>query len=734
MSRTKRETSRVRRALAALPWLLLILRAFSADLPSTLPQIQYHLAPQPWSELRLSRADYLTTLEEVCRAMSAFQDQSGAIIDPYLKREHQYSTPYYAYAVGTLLKHGRAYDLRTSGSKAMDHATRCFAGGSASIPDRHGEFFIAPLTSALDLYRGLVPQVLIGTWRSRLQISLENVLESFDTHTNNWRTYAMKGEWFRAQAGLVSRQGALAFIRDAWLSRSQRERIAEDKWNLYQDRLTDPESHAVEAVGRGNLLALMLDKYDGEYATEMWRMLERGTTTSLLLQDPTGQCPPNGRTDNHVFNDVLYLLCFEAMAVKADQDGESLQAARFHRAALLSYRSILRWKRQAAPWVGAFFVTKNRLDPAQRVGYQPASNYGNYNGALMYHLAEAANLPIVSLRQQPAPSEIGGYAFETDPRFGSAVANAGGMQVFFTLRGDAKPRYDTNWSVLGAVRLSRVNWDSRLGPSDGYNDFKTGRAVSLCPTWREGRKWFSVAEEYRKFQTSFSAEFVHPMLVRCSLTYQPVEGVVAPTFVQEFILTPDGVLVTLSAKGAEKFGIILPVLVDDGRPLSTRFSPSSVRVSFSPQSDEQCFISLNPQSQVFTDDPPVLSSYGWLKPVRMTSPSSVVRLFVYPRNPQSPAADDVQRSLRLTSTGFTSVLGTLDGSLYRSRFAVGGQASSADLEGDGDNEVEFDETVGFIVQLERGEPHRIEVDRAVAARVKGRRVLLKAFTPADLKR
>ncbi len=666
--------------------------------------------------------------------MSAFQDSSGAIIDPYLRREHQYSTPYYAYAVGTLLKYGRAYDLQSSGAKAMDHATRCFAGGSATIPDKHGEFFIAPLTSALDLYRGMVPPVLIGTWRSRLQLPLEKVLESFDIHTNNWRTYAMKGEWFRAQAGLTSRNSALAFIRDAWLSRTQRERIADDKWNLYEDRLTDPDSLAVEAVGRANLLALMLDEYNGEFAREIWPILERGTTTALLLQDPTGQCPPNGRTDNHVFNDVLYLLCFEAMAVRADQHGDDDLAARFHRAALLSYRSILRWKRTDPPWAGAFFVTKNRMDPEKRVGYQPASNYGNYNGAVMYHLAEAANLPIESLRQRPAPSEIGGYAFETDPRFGSAVANAGGMQLFFTLRGDAQPRYDVNWSVLGVVRLSRANWDSRLGPSDGYHDLKTGRAVSLCPAWREGQKWYSVAEEYKKFVTSFEADFAHPMLVRCSLTYSPAGDSAVPTFLQEFVLTPDGVLISLSAKGAEKFGIILPVLVDDGRPLSTRFSPSCVRVAFDSQSDEQCFISLNPQSQTSTNDPPVLTSYGWVKPVRMTSPSSVVRLFVYPRNPHDPSADEVQRSLRLTSSGFSSVLGTLDGSVYRNRFAVGGHASSADLDGDGQAEIDLDEAAGFMVQMERGAVRHIEADRAVSARVKGRRIVLKPFTPLELKR
>jgi len=49
------------------------------------------------------------------------------------------------------LRHRRACSRR---ARAMDHATECFAGVSAAIPDRHGEFFIPALTGALDLYRG----------------------------------------------------------------------------------------------------------------------------------------------------------------------------------------------------------------------------------------------------------------------------------------------------------------------------------------------------------------------------------------------------------------------------------------------------------------------------------------------------------------------------------------------------------------------------------------------------
>ncbi len=35
--------------------------------------------------------------------------------------------------------------------------------------------------------------------------------------THNWRTYAMRGKWLRAGAGLVERDVARAFIEESWL-------------------------------------------------------------------------------------------------------------------------------------------------------------------------------------------------------------------------------------------------------------------------------------------------------------------------------------------------------------------------------------------------------------------------------------------------------------------------------------------------------------------------------------
>ena len=149
---------------------------------------------------------------------------------------------------------------------------------------------------------------------------------------------------------------------------------------------------------------------------------------------------------------------------------------------MLAFQSIARWRRTDGPWAGSYFVTKNHFDPALRVGYQPASQYSNYNGSLMFHLAEAYHARASEIEERPAPAEIGGYAVEMDPQFASAFANAGGMQMQANLRGQVGVTHENRWSPLGVVRFARAGWDTRLGPSDGALT-KTG-GVSFAPAFR----------------------------------------------------------------------------------------------------------------------------------------------------------------------------------------------------------------------------------------------------------
>jgi hypothetical protein len=699
--------------------------AGAQGLPAGLPRLPFHLTARPWKPLAVDRERYLDAVEGLCRFTIRHQDARGAVIDPFLKREHQYSTPYFAVAVGTLVKAGRARDLLGHGVAAMDHATLCFARGKSGIPDAHGEFFLASLPAALSLYAGQVPQETIDRWRRRLNTPRDELL---GTNTNNWRTYAMKGEWARAGLGLVDRTSATAFIEQSWLRATQRDRIAGDTWNLYQDRGPFPESHAVESVGRGNLLALIEAGYDGESQGEIQRCVERGTAVSLLLQDPSGQCAPNGRTDDHVFNDVLYQLAFEVMAERAHRAGDAGRAGEYRHAAMLSYTSIGRWRRTDAPWDGSYFITKNAFDPAQRVGYQPASQYGNYSGAVMLHLAEAYLARQTEIVERPAPVEIGGYAFATDERFSSAVANAGGMQMFAALKGDDVVAYDHYWTALGVERFGRTGWDSRLGPSDGIRDHRTGRGVTFAPTWREDGKWVRLADVPGRYAGRFAVRFAHPLLVRCAIEYSPMKGS-RPSFLHEFIVTPDGILATLRANGSQEFGVTWPLLVDDGRPLLAKVAGRLATTSYSDDGDEEAFFTVGESPEAAADDELLQSTYGWIRPVRVLAAGGVNHTFVYPRSAGDPPAEQVRDSFRLAADGFESRLGTVHGTLYVGRTSAGGEGTSVDCDRDGTADATFSTHCQFILQLRDGKITAVEADRKVTASIEGKAMALEASQP-----
>ncbi len=731
--------------------ILLLLRLFvlpckAQDLPSTLPSLGFHLTYHDWQEKNIPRTDYLKLVEGICRVARQHQSEEGAIIDPYLQREHQYSTPYYAFALGTLIHSGEANDLLASGIRAMEHATSDFAEGSSAIPDAHGEFYIAALTGALELYRAHVDEQTYQRWHHRLQAPLSVVMSNFSGRLNNWRTYAMKGEWMRANAGLVPKQEAVAFIEHAWLHATQRERTLLDKWKLYQDWSSDPQSHAVEAVGRGNLAGLMSEGYDGPSADEMWESVRTGSQTSLLLQSPAGQCPPNGRTDNHVFNDILYQLIFEAMAGDARLRGNERLAGQYRRAAMLAFESIRRWQRTDAPWAGSLYITKNHFEPGKRIGYQPASQWGNYSGAMMYHLAEAYLTADETITEQPAPAEIGGYAFSTDARFSSFVANAGGMQVMVNLRGAAEPKYGLSWTPLGAVRFSRLGWDDRLGPSDGEhqrddlspNDQAivqanpygiAGRGVSFAPSWQDDGLWIRMADVPEHYRATPTVHFAHPLLVRFSLTYHYITGAGGPYFRQDFIVTPRGILSQLHAPQEVPFGQTIPLLENDGRALQTEIGKNIVSTTYPGSEDTQYFIGLNDDGKIVEDGDALLSTYGYLQPLRYESNADTSLMFIYPHKAGETEAREVSSSFVTLENGYQSLVGSVRGNLYVDERAAGGEGQAADLDGDGADDVRFSQKCQFMLRLENGSIIAAEADRPVTMYWQGQEYVLETLRP-----
>jgi hypothetical protein len=711
----------------------------------------FHLRQSTWEETDVAREDLLEVIEAACAVMAAQQDSSGAIIDPYLQREHQYSTPYFAFAVGVLLDAGVGSDLKEAGIMAMEHSTLNFSKGTKSIPDEHGEFFISPLTHALDSYKNHIPEQQYEEWKRRMETPLRAVLQNFDGRINNWRTYAMKGEWSRAKKGLAEKSYATEFIEKAWNQYSQRIRIVNDRWNLYQDWSSDPQSLAVEAVGRGNLIGLAMEGYDGPSSAEILTAVKNGTHTSLFMQAPDGQAPPNGRTDNHIFNDVLYQLAFETMAEEAWKQGNVRLAGQYRRAANLAFKSILRWQRSDTPWKGSFFITKNHFEPGDRIGYQPASQWGNYTGAIVQHLAEAYLTRQSDIPEVPSPAEIGGYAFETDDRFGAFFANAAGFQVMVNLRGASVPKYGLSWTPLGAVRLIREGWDGRLGPADGEHDLKRGNTfdlitssgdrvdryrpqsgVSFGPEWMERGHWVRLADLPANYQGEAEVHFVHPLLVRFTIHYSYVTGRGGPFFSQEFILTPTMLVTRLKSAQNIPFGLTVPLLENDGRPLLTQITDDMAFTGYSDRGDRQYFIGLNEDLRIDTTARSIQSTYGWLKPLRFETNETSTDLLVYPKKPGELDATALRQGFRWTENGFETPLGRVGAFHYIGDKLAGGKGKSMDLDGDGTAEVVFDKPCLFILQLEQGIVQAVETDREVVLQYGGKSFQLSGYRPLQI--
>src|SRR6202008_2006816 len=150
-------------------------------------------------------------------------------------------------------------------------------------------------------------------------------------------------------------------------------------------------------------------------------------------------------------------------------------------------------------------------------------------------------------------------------------ANAGGLLVQANLRGQVGESSGNYWTPLGVVRFARPGWETRLGPSDGALTAAGG--VSFAPTFIENGRWVRMADLSSRYQAAWSVDFVHPLLVRCVLTYAPKPGQPGPVFRDDLTITPDAVLseVRRTSGGNVAWGVTWPVLESDGAALQTRY-------------------------------------------------------------------------------------------------------------------------------------------------------------------
>jgi len=430
----------------------------------------------------LTREEYLRLIQGIGGFFAQFQDERGAILDPYDKKERQYSTPAFALAGAVLLLSGRAPEFLAPAVRAMRAACADLADGKAA--EGHADFFIALLMHADQALGGITSEAVAALWRRDLARVVPERIYRYQPggqQLNNWNLVAAAGEWLRTR-------GRLGGSR-RWVDQSLDRQVEHfTPAGMYRDP-ADPMAY--DHFARLWVLDLIEEGYRGRHAKFLDACVERGAWTSLFMQSPWGELPCGGRTAHHQWNEAAEAATFETLARRLARRGDQAAAGAFKRAARLSLRSIRRWVRPT----GDLWIVKNRLDPGLRHGYETYSFHSQYN------LLTAALLAIAWLRaddriaEASCPADTGGFAFSLQPAFHKVFVTALGVLV------EIDTGADVHYNPTGILRVHH----QELPPetlSDGVTTdcsyqlpSKPTRSLALGPEWRgNDGSWHGLAE------------------------------------------------------------------------------------------------------------------------------------------------------------------------------------------------------------------------------------------------
>lgn len=427
---------------------------------------------------------YLSTIARIVDYFAPLQDANGAIVDPHLGREVQYSTPCFAYAAALLARHAGRPDLVAAAARAMTWACECLATGRAA--DRHEDFFAAPIAYALPLLEGEVPSETSNGWRNTLQSYdplkvYRHPMGGTGGDGSNWNCKALVGEYLLYKQDV---RPGLDFVTVSLLAQG---RMFNNEYGLYAEG-----PMVYDAFPRAWLGLMCAAGYEGRGSIELREALERAALASLLIQSPSGELPCGGRSSHHQWADALQCVTFELYASVFAMEGNNRLGGILRRAARRAHEGMLPWLRPT----GEFSILKNRAAPIDRHGFEVYSAHSQYNllaaTALGFAYQSMSSLPIVEM---PTPAETGDYALVLPPPFNKVVANCAGTYVLVCLKRERE-------GTAGFLRVHFLAQSEQIGPSDALlaaagHHLPGGERIDLAigANWMEkDGSWRSLAD------------------------------------------------------------------------------------------------------------------------------------------------------------------------------------------------------------------------------------------------
>ncbi|MBN1804185.1 MAG: discoidin domain-containing protein [Sedimentisphaerales bacterium] len=426
-------------------------------------------------------------------------------------------------------------DFLESVALALDRATYELYTGTCAYS--HSNFFTVPSVLAYENLRDYVSPSRKSLWETRLTGMSSS---QYATHTKNWCLTAACGEYLRYINGFTTDTTYM----ETWISNNLPQLILQ---GLFRDGGYPYAPMAYDGFARLNL-NLILDRGYADTTfpgyEDLPEYMRRGVWTGLLMQSPWGETPIGGRSAQHQWNETEMCFMYEVWADIYDGEGDAVAARAFKRAARLAYKSLRRWVRPN----GSVWIVKNRMDPAERFGYESYSYLSQYNMWTAGFLSLAWEYANDTISEGPAPADIGGFAFDV-PEFHKGFANCQGLY----LQVDMDP--EDTYNTAGLVRMHKAGVEPLVCPSASTSDVQTLKGtpeLGMGIGWYTGSDWTSLAEVSQSQISSFNftVNSVSSDEVDFTVTYN-FSGVSAATSVTEnYVVDPNQATVNASVSGS----------------------------------------------------------------------------------------------------------------------------------------------------------------------------------------
>ncbi len=445
--------------------------------------------PAGWKQTGLTRNDYLPLVAGNVDFFKGFQNAAGAIIDPYEKRERQYSTPAFAQAAATLVAFGDRADLLEPATRAFSFSLDALVNKTTA--DGHADFYIPMMMHAHRILATRVSPQQREKWATQFRALVPEKTYRDTSGRGNWNIVHVTGEAMRRKDGLVAPEQADAQL--AYMETSlERQKASFTRFGLYSDPNVPLAYDAFPRLWLENMVAD--EAYQGKQAQEILDFLTTGGLSSLLLLSPSGEWASGGRSAHHQWNEAELAVICEVNAARWEKLGRLDIAGAFKRAAHLSLTSMKRWQRPS----GEMWIVKNYADPATRHGYEGYSFHSQYNLLAVAMLCIAYERADDGIPERPIPAEVGTYVFDLREKFHKIVASAGGSYVLLDTGADIW--FDASGLMRihkAGVALSPFTSNSPVDRHQGPSANKVQLPLTPGLQWKNSAddpKWHSLAD------------------------------------------------------------------------------------------------------------------------------------------------------------------------------------------------------------------------------------------------